>query len=154
MRSEVKLDLSKFKSIQKELKKNLIVKIGILGSKDNRDKDSNASIGLAHEAGSQEEGIPRRSFLLDPLEEKLPTKLNEIGKNAFKSISNDNIENVFEKLGVIGEEIVQEAFDTGGFGKWPALSESTIEKKGFDTILVETTQLRKAVTSEVSKNDS
>jgi hypothetical protein len=155
MRDVVKLDLTKLEKVQENLLKNFIVKVGILGSKDNREEgDSNASIGLKHEFGSASEGIPERSFLRAPLIEKIPESLKEIGQDYFDSLTNENIENFFEKLGIKGEEIIQEGFDTGGFGKWPSLSPKTIEKKGFDSILIgKTVQLRNSIISEVVKDN-
>jgi len=52
-------------------------------------------------------------------------------------------------LGMLGEDVVEEAFNTGGFGQWPALAPETIRRKRSARILIETTQLRKSVSSRV-----
>jgi hypothetical protein len=54
-----------------------------------------------------------------------------------------------KKIGILAEAIVQEAFDTAGFGSWPP---SDMSRKKVHQTLVETTQLRNAVTSDVKEN--
>lgn len=155
MPDEVTLDIRGLERIKKEVLKNYVVKVGILGSNDNRDgENSNATIGLKHEFGSASDNVPERSFLRAPLREKMPEELKGIGQDYFDSLTEDNIENFFEKLGIKAEEIIQNAFDTRGFGKWAALSNKTVKKKGFDTVLVETTQLRNSIMSEVIKGNT
>ncbi|PHS61072.1 MAG: hypothetical protein COB09_19175 [Thalassobium sp.] len=67
---------------------------------------------------------------------------------------NGNYEKVYALLGVKAEEIVQDGFATGGFGKWPALESSTIARKGSSGILIDTAELRKSVTSDVVRKSS
>ncbi len=55
------------------------------------------------------------------------------------------------EFGIMAENIVQDAFDTAGFGKWQPLAPGTLELKETKTILVETTQLRKSIISKVVK---
>ena len=49
-------------------------------------------------------------------------------------------------MGAVGESIVQDAFSTGGFGKWKP---SRMENKQTKQTLVETQQLRNSITSDV-----
>ncbi len=148
--NEIRFDISKLQNIKKELLKKSYVKVGILGSKNARDdKETNANIGLKHEFGSASENLSERSFLRMPLNTKLKEKLKEINKDAMQSLIKKDIVLFLKKLGVLSEEVIQNAFDTGGFGKWKPLSDITKQKKGFDKILIETTQLRKSITSEV-----
>lgn len=151
MPNSVKLNLDKLNDIQKELKKGYVTNVGVLGSKDSRDKNSNATIGLQHEFGVASKNLPMRSWLRMPLNEKLPEELKNIGKDTMKALTDTDVENLFAKIGIKAEAIIQEAFDTGGFGKWSPLSAKTIESKGFDKKLIETTQLRRSVSSEVVK---
>jgi hypothetical protein len=148
----VKLDNTKMKLMGEELRKKFMVKVGVMGSKNARaskDFETNATIGARHEFGSASDGIPKRSFLKMPLDEKLPEELDEIGDDVFLGLTENNIEEFYQKLGIKAEEIVQEAFNTGGFGKWTPLSEVTIRKKGHDKILIDTVQLRRSISSEV-----
>jgi hypothetical protein len=52
------------------------------------------------------------------------------------------VKSAVKLLGVMGEETVQEAFATGGFGQWPALRPRTIQRKGSSRILIDSAQLR------------
>ena len=150
MKNVINLNLKGLEKIQKELKDKSSVKVGILGSKNSRnDNNTNALIGLVHEFGSASKNIPQRSFLVMPLSEKMPKKIKKIGKDVISGLTKSNFKGFLKKLGVVAEAVIQDAFDTGGFGKWQGLSAKTIQRKGFDKVLVETTQLRKSITSEV-----
>lgn len=128
------------------------IKVGVLGNKDNRTKGSetNASIGLKHEFGLG--GMPLRSFLRMPLTEKLGDALENT--RAFsrdillKVIKDKSITEWAKKIALVAETVVQDAFDSGGFGKWPKW-----KTKGYENntgmILVDTQQLRNSISSEV-----
>ena len=136
------------------------VKVGILGDSGSREGDGgsdqeedddaidNAGIGLIHEFGT--ENIPERSWLRMPLIEKFESKLDDAGafnkKTIEKVIREKSSVTMFKKIGIIAEECIQEAFDTGGFGKWKP---SNFSLKKNEQTLVETQQLRDSVTSEV-----
>lgn len=146
---KVKLDISNLKKIINSLSDNKKIRIGILGNKDSRDKGSNATIGLKQEFGSFSEKIPARSFIRRPLQDNLGKELSPLFKNIMPSLEKLGIEPVMKKIGIKAEEIIQNAFNTGGFGKWAPLSERTIKKKGHDKKLIDTVQLRRSITSEV-----
>ena len=149
---KIKFDLTKLKNIQEELKKNYITKVGILGTKNNargNSEGTNSFIGAVHEFGSITRNIPQRSFLKVPLTDKIPGKLKEIGQNFFDSITKENIRGNFKNLGIIAENIVQQAFSTKGFGKWKENIESTIKRKKSASPLIDTGELRKSITSKV-----
>ena len=138
------------------LKKKLPqIKVGILGENSSREGTlNNATIGLYHEYGTvnkkQEEVLPQRSFLRMPLNLNFEKTLE--GKNALseetikKIIDEKSFEEFAKKLAQTGVDVIQEAFHTGGFGEWAALS--TPNKTG--NILVDTTQLRESINYEVS----
>lgn len=132
-----------------------VARIGVLGDKSARDASkggklnpTNAEIGAAHEFGTEK--LPQRSFLRVPISEHLEKKMEEAG--AFDAdvlsdaIKSKTLVPYMKKIAVLGESIVQEAFDTGGFGKWP---ESDMTRKKNHQTLVETKQLRDSITSEV-----
>jgi phage gpG-like protein len=148
----MKEDFKRWKDIEKQVSTKLKAKVGILGKTNARDGSlTNAEIGLKHEFGSFSEGIPRRSFLIDTFEEKkkdLSEKARRILLRFFKKAI--NYKEVYKRLGIAGEKLVVEAFETGGFGKWKELSPVTIAKKGSSVILVDTVQLKKSITSEVT----
>jgi phage gpG-like protein len=126
-------------------------RVGILGGKNTRkDSNTNAVIGVKHEFGDPKENLPIRSFLRMPIIEKMQSKLD--ASNAFSKKSINEIIQAkdilpwIKKLGVLGEAIVLEAFETGGFGKWKP---SNMKFKKNHQTLVETQQLRNSITSEV-----
>lgn len=146
-----KSDFSGLEKLKKQVKKNYVARVGILGRGDARpDGLSNATIGFKHEFGSVSENIPIRSFLRMPL----TTHSNEIEdvlktKTAKNMVDKKGIKALITLLGVKGEAIVQEAFASRGFGTWAKNSAYTIAKKGSDSPLVDTGELRKTITSEV-----
>jgi hypothetical protein len=149
---KIKLNFKGLNDFKKNLNKNIEVRVGILSGKDDtrNDKNSNATIGLNHEfpAYSENPRLPQRSWLRMPLFDKL-----NVNKIKDSGIQKDILENkpmlFFKKLGILCENIIQEGFETGGFGKWKPLSEYTIAKKKSDQILINTAQLRKSVHSKV-----
>ena len=166
LKYEVKFDTTKLDAIEKELGKSFYTKLGILGDKNNRDStETNSFIGSVQEYGSKTMGIPSRSFLRVPIYDNLPKKLNKIGKVLMDSLTKENIKDAYDKLGKIGEAIVQQAFATRGFGKWKANSDFTVKGgwmrnkksgkpffakgKKSDVPLIDTGELRRSITSKV-----
>ena len=126
-------------------------KVGILGSKTIRPEEgatTNAEVGASHEYGTSK--LPQRSFLRMPLNENLQFYLEKSGQfdnQTLKEVlKNRDLVPWVKKIAVIAENVVQDAFDSQGFGKWPA-SDMT-NKKNHQT-LIETQQLRNSITSEV-----
>lgn len=132
------------------------VNVGIMGSlrPERTGKATNAEIGRAHEFGT--EHLPERSFLRMPLWTYMRKKMEkadlfseDFQKNLIKDKS---FVPVAKKLGVMAEELVLEAFDTGGFGNWKP---SNMDNKKNHQTLVETQQLRDSITNVVGvSNDS
>jgi len=135
--------------------------VGVLGSsgKNGRaDEDSesagltNAEIGAIHEFGT--ESIPPRSFLRMPIEEKKGTIVKKLSNSqTFKThIEAGDIGKAVETVGVLGEEVIQQAFETKGFGQWPEKAPATkAHSKNPEQPLIESTQLRKSITSEAKR---
>ena len=55
-------------------------------------------------------------------------------------------------LGVAGVRLVNEAFETSGWGNWAENSPLTIAQKGSALPLINTGKLRQSITYEVEKN--
>jgi len=158
MPSDVKVtsNLKGLEQLQENLKTNLVAKLGIFADKNARGDGAltNAEIGARHEFGVISEGLPRRSFLKDPIEIKRKELLATANKVIKANIDKEGgAEKIFELIGIAGEAIVQEAFESGGFGTWQPLAQSTIDAKGSEQILIETSQLRKSIISKVEKGD-
>lgn len=130
-------------------------RVGLFGEDAQRtDGKSNPEIGLFHEQpkdvefGSTVRKLPQRSFLRMPLMTQLtPKRLAEIPW--LEIIQRRGAKQALKLLGIVGEEVVQEAFATGGYGNWPALAPSTVAKKGSSAILIDKAEMRKAITSIV-----
>lgn len=174
---KITFDIEKLLAIRSEMRKKYIARVGVLGQKTNRapmeageshesykarvqklkksgavpesDSKTNADIGLVHEMGSRSMHIPRRSFLEMPLTLKMPEYAATFGAQLMKAIDAGNIKPAFTLLGIKGEQVVQLAFASRGFGVWPANAPSTISRKGSSQPLIDTAQLRRSITSDV-----
>jgi hypothetical protein len=153
----VKSDTKELDKLLASLKTKLVTKIGIFSDNDNSRNDgqlTNVQVGMAHEFGVISRGLPRRSFLRDPIELKRKELVKKVGKIIAKNIDKeDGMEKIFELIGIEGEAIVQEAFETGGYGTWTPLNSQTSGRKDSSSILIDTAQLRKSVISKVEKRD-
>ena len=77
---------------------------------------------------------------------------NEAVKKSEKSkelIAEGDTKTLLARLGLFAETLVQRAFETSGFGQWPALQSSTVKAKGSSAPLIDTGQLRRSISSEV-----
>jgi hypothetical protein len=110
---------------------------------------TNAEIGAEHEFGSMTRHLPKRSFLWMPLSFHLFEYVQKKSSVFNNLINQGNVAGCYTMLGIVGETVVKDAFRTGGFDNWPQLSPVTIEKKGSDKILIDTTQLRNSCTSRI-----
>lgn len=152
----VELKMSGLEHFMKALKEGTHerVCVGVLGDKASRSGDTgetNASIGAKHEYGL--DGMPVRSFLRMPMMLKLNDSLKNMGAmdaNTLKEIINKSKITLFLKnIGIVAENVIQDAFHTGGFGQWKP---SNMQFKTNHQTLVETQQLRNSITSEVRDN--
>ena len=142
--------------VQKTFKKKLSLQVGILGSSKRDGGQTNAQVGMLHEfggttkIGKKEFLLPQRSFLRIPLTTMFDTYLNKskiINKRDIdKCVKNKSLALIFSRLGILAERIIQDAFATGGFGKWKP---SNMKYKKNKQTLVETQQLRNSITSTV-----
>ena len=150
---DVEINLKGLETLEKELSQDYAVEIGILGSDAFKERDdiheTNAFIGAVHEFGSLERNIPARSFLKMPLETKLPEEIKKGSESFVEYAAKGRLELWYSKLGLKAEKIIDDAFETGGFGTWDELKEKTIRRKKSSKILVDTSQLRSSITSEV-----
>lgn len=126
------------------------VKVGILStSRPRKGKESNASIGIVHEFGSYSKRIPERSFLRMPLNMKSREIIREVQKLGAEMVPQGNLKGMFKQIGLVAEKVIADAFATGGFGAWAALSQKTINRKKSDGILKDSGQLARSITSQV-----
>lgn len=153
--SKITGDFSKLNKLVENLGKQYYVDVGILGNEVTDEGITIAGIGAVHEFGTDEAGsnndivIPERSFIRMPLEEKGEEIEKDVGKGYEEKIANGNVKGIFKDIGIAAERQIQEAFESGGFGTWPELQQSTIDAKGSSAILIDDGTLRKAITSQV-----
>lgn len=142
----VKVNFKGLEKLLKTLDNIPKAKVGVLSSENSREgEESNASIGYKHEFGI---GVPKRSFIRDPLIQNFKEKLSEAGfsEDTLKeAIDNGSLENVIEKMGLVGVATIQDAFNTGFNGQW----EPTKRPNNTGMTLVDTQQLRNSIISEV-----
>ena len=160
-KADISIDIEDLYELKEKLSSDMIARIGVLGS-SNRSNDpsggdnpgiTNSEIALKQEFGSVTDNIPPRSFLRMPLE----TKGREITKFATSSkvkklLIEGDLKGALALMGVKGEAIIQQAFASGGFGKWAPNAPLTVKLKGGDSPLIHTSQLRRAIMSQVGKN--
>lgn len=143
-------DDKKFKDLLKALTGKLPqIRIGVLGSSGRTEGGlTNAEVGAFHEFGTV--NLPVRSFLRMPLTDHLDEYLEKSGAfdpNTIKEvIKQKSIAPYMEKIAITAERVVADAFATSGFGAWPS---SNMEYKKVHATLIESGQLRDAITSEV-----
>ena len=117
---------------------------------------TNAAIGAAHEFGSVKRNLPKRSFLREPLIENLQAALDSAGAfsphEQAEIIKQKSLLPWTRKMAIMAENIVKKAFETNGYGKWKDVADATMDRKTTSLTLVETTQLRDSITSEVKAN--
>lgn len=143
----VNLDLDGVNDLLEKFSNMPSVKIGILNDSSRTDGMGNADLGLIHELGLGD--MPQRSFLRMPLNTKMPGMIKDNKDVLEKQMLEDGVDQVAETLGRMAVEVVQSAFDSGGFGQWPKHSPGYENNTG--NILVDTTQLRGSIESEVIK---
>ena len=148
--SSVTLNTKGLQSLKRKLKtaEGARAEVGIFSDHDARDDGkSNVEIGAKHEFG---QGVPMRSWLQMPINTELPKiVVNEESQLAAAFIE-DGANAMLERIGFMGEAAIQAAFDTGGFGTWESNSEYTIAMKGRNEPLIDTSQLRGAISSRVT----
>ncbi|MFW6086146.1 MAG: hypothetical protein ACODAG_02995 [Myxococcota bacterium] len=123
------------------------VVVGIMGQSAYEQAGDDATvldIALFHELGM---GVPRRSWLRDWYDERLPANRKRIKKLARMVLKGELDERrALELFGVRAVASIRRRIRKG---IPPALSEVTIERKGSATPLIDTGQLIRSITHEV-----
>ncbi len=156
---KIKANVDGLEDLMRSIKKaeKWRLRVGILGSKaaavhDSKSGLTNAEIGTFHEFGTKK--IPARSFLFQPLSEKL--SLTDWRKEAWKDyFIKFKPEDFYKYLTTITLKIVEGAFETGGYGKWKPLTAATLRRpRGTNKTLMDTRALRDSITTKVLKRSS
>lgn len=113
---------------------------------------TNPDLAAKHEFGI---GVPRRSMLRMPLHlhgDRVLKDAQDDARAQLKDVARNpkaTAKKVLTRLGIGAENLVQDAFASGGFGTWAPNAPATIALKGSDAPLIDTAQLRRAVDSRV-----
>lgn len=164
----MRVNLDNLIALGKALHTRPTIQIGIFSGKGNRNDSgkarktgghrkvkgttsdqTNADIGAAHELGVRSHNLPSRSWLRMPLSTKTKEIMAEGKIGAEALILQGKMMMVWKRIGIAAEKMVQAAFDSNGFGTWQALKASTVAAKHSATILIDTAQMRRAVSSRV-----
>lgn len=131
--ANIKYNTDGLESLITRLKTDKVVRVGIIGTKAKSQRKggmTNAEIGTIHEFGSEDgKHPPQRSFLAEPLAEKLnfnQESMKGMRKSLWKNVILGNKSDVFlAELGAKALSIIEGAFLTYGYGKWKPLAAST-----------------------------
>ena len=151
--------------------KGLQAKVGVFGGRHPGSGESIPDIAMLHEFGSQTarsfnykgqtikiKGVPTRSFLRMPLttrKSKVIGDKEEMKKYVIYALQTGHVNVPLEIMGRRAEEVIQDAFDSGGYGQWDKnISKEYIALKGSDTPLIDTGFLRQSITSKLSKKEA
>ncbi len=162
--AKASMNLGGLEKLSRNLKKKYTLRVGIIGDKAKTVHDStssltNADLGTIHEQPDRDgKKIPRRSFLEEPLREKLGEEISKNKKSIFKQIfKNNDTEQFLNELGAKALDIINGAFETQGYGAWKSLTvpyQKRKEKLNLSPhILTATSHLRHTVDFKVIKND-
>lgn len=151
--TKINFNLDGLEEIKKQVE-GYKARVGILGSDVNRQDANgitNSEIGVIHEFGNEK--MPIRSFLRMPIMTHKKEIIKAMGGTKMRTaFAQGDFMRMFKLLGEKGRDIVLQAFETGGFGKWPDISEATKAAKGSSVILVDSAQLKNGITSDVVKD--
>lgn len=149
--SYIDADFSVLDKMLSGLEKGHFVDVGILGEKGSKTEAGGATvamIGAVHEWGSLIRKIPKRSFIAMPIQTHQAQIQKDVEGRFAGHLERGDVGAIFTDIGISAEGVIQDAFDTGGFGTWKPLQESTIKAKGSDSILINKAILRKSITSK------
>lgn len=111
---------------------------------------TNADIGVIQMFGSITGNIPPRDFLFMPIQSHSKDILKAMtGQSVKQAVMAGEFKKVYGLLGAAALKWVLLAFETSGFGQWPPNTPATIDKKGSAKPLIDTGQLRRAITFDV-----
>lgn len=129
-----------------------VVRVGIFGRKNSRNDSggvTNAEVGFIHEFG-QPPRIPKRSFLRMPIFQKSDQILASVkAAGALEKWGAGKGVEVLTDLGIAAEKVILDAFESAGWGSWKGNAPSTVARKGSSSPLIDTSQLRKSIASQV-----
>ena len=134
--SEIRADFRKLNNLLKALADKHQIQVGVFSDKDKARKDpggkkpiGNAELGAIHEYGSPSRHIPPRSFLRMPLHVKGSEIARIVAPVVRTMLEEGRAVELKVKIGLAAEQVIDEAFATGGFGNWAPDKQRTVMAK-------------------------
>ncbi len=143
----VKSNIEGLLRLQKILKQKIVIKTGVFIE----DGPRNIEVGRKNEFGNGMTN-PQRSFLRLPFFLAKADILKTIKASIGAIMKGEDPISALDRIAKKTKAVVLGAFATGGYGEWKPLSQVTINRKGNDTILVDTGKLEKGIKSKVVIN--
>lgn len=151
--NSVSMDLAVLDKIRDHITAGSYVKVGVLGSdamRSDGEGASNVDIAITQEFGSVSRNIPPRSFLRMPIQQKeKQIRAFVASKKVMDCLLSGKVERGLKFVGLYAEAWIQSAFASRGFGKWKPNAPATVRRKGSDKPVIDTGELRRAISSEV-----
>lgn len=101
-------------------------------------------VGIWHEFGFG--NVPQRSFLRAPFKMFAGDLSAFIGKQWDSVVGGGDPDRALGLIGAKATNISKGAFDSGGYGQWPDISQATKDRKGSSRILWNTGTLNNSIT--------
>jgi hypothetical protein len=152
--SYVEADFTALDKLIANLGKSHYVDVGILGANAGKTEEGGATVGMigaVQEFGSIDGRIPKRSFIRMPLQTHQAEIQAQVEPRMQKHMEQADIKGIFTDIGIAAEGVIQDAFDSNGFGQWKPNAESTIAQKDSDSPLIDTGLLRKSISSKANQ---
>lgn len=131
---------------------NISLNVGIPSDKGEREKSSgvtNAELGIIHEFGAPERGIPERSFMRSTAEEESKNVAKLAGIQIKKSLNSEI--SAYDAFSVIGNYLQVKIVDKITEGNFEENTKETIKRKKSSKPLIDTGQLRASITYEIKE---
>lgn len=140
--------MTKFDELMRNLQylSSKVVKIGILNNPEQAWKAYQNEYGFVTEEGYK---TPARSNVQYPIENNEGHIMESLKEN-LGDFSKENINKSLERAGETGLKAIDMAFETRGYGTWKENAPMTVAIKGKDTPLIDTGELRKSYSYEVT----
>jgi hypothetical protein len=146
IKNNIPKEIAKLKELQKYTIRN-----GVLGNKTARKEGelTNAFLLLLHTLGSITQNIPSRP-VLDAIEIKLK-EFDLDAQKVVKKFTQNQLDAITtaRQIGAIVLHYSLLSFETKGFGRWAELRPATIKAKNSNAILIESGEMRRAITFDV-----
>lgn len=154
--TKIELNLKGLDDLRRQAGDSYRARVGILSGPNGKAGEKhangidNVTLGVIQMFGSATNHIPPRDFLVMPIRMNATEIVKQMkGAQVSKAIMAQDFKQVYKLLGAAALSWILKAFETRGFGQWAPNKPSTIDRKGSSMPLIDTSQLRRSITSDV-----